>query len=264
MTRFTSYEPEKNRLKNAAYSALALLLWLAVWQLASALIGQEILLVSPIRSAAALFRLLRTRVFYVSIAGTFGRILAGFALALFAALALAALSYNSAAAERLFAPVMAAIRATPVASFVILLLIFVGSKNLSIYTAFLMVMPVLYSNVLAGLKSADPKLLEMARVFRFTPRARTRSILIPAAFPYLLSACASGLGICWKAGVAAEVIGQSANSIGDALYRAKIFFATDELFAWTLAIILLSLLFEKGVLAIIGLIKRRVERSAAT
>jgi NitT/TauT family transport system permease protein len=227
------------------------------------MIGQQILLVSPVRALAALLELIKTRAFYRSLANSFGRILLGFASALAVGVALALLAYASELIRRLFAPVMAAIRATPVASFAILLLVFVGSGSLSIYTAFLMVMPVIYANVLAGLQNADPKMLEMAKVIQLNRARRLRAILIPSAFPYLLSACASGLGICWKAGVAAEVIGQSANSIGDALYRAKLFFATDELFAWTLAIILISLAFEKGVLWLIGLVRARIERSAA-
>jgi len=258
MTRST-VRNSRNKVKNLIYTVLAVLFWLAVWQLASSLIGQRLLLVSPVTAILTLARLLLTSAFYGRVAFTFGRILLGFILALAVGASLALLSYISAAVERLFAPVMAAIRATPVASFVILMLIFVGSGSLSVYTSFLMVMPVLYENVLAGLHAADPKLLEMAKVYRLPFRKRLTAILIPSAFPYLLSACASGLGICWKAGVAAEVIGQSANSVGDALYRAKLFFATDELFAWTLAIILLSLAFEKGILALIGRIAKRVK-----
>ena len=66
------------------------------------------------------------------------------------------------------------------------------------------------------------------------------------------------LGICWKSGVAAEVIGLPDGSIGDALYRAKITLSTGELFAWTFVIILLSAGFEKLLLALLDKAVARV------
>ena len=121
-----------------------------------------------------------------------------------------------------------------------------------------MALPLIYESALAGLDGADGKLLEMADVFDVPAGRRARAIYAPAAAPYLLSACRSAMGICWKAGVAAEVIGQPANSIGDALYRAKLFLATDELFAWTAAVVALSILFEKLAVKSIGAAEKRL------
>ena len=70
--------------------------------------------------------------------------------------------------------------------------------------------------------------------------------------------CSVALGICWKSGVAAEVIGLPDGSIGDALYRAKITLSTGELFAWTFVIILLSAGFEKLFLALLDKVVARV------
>ena len=232
----------------ALVKLLAIAFWLIVWQLASAYVGQEILLVSPVSTCRAFFRLCRTAKFYQSILGSFGRILLGFSLGAALGVLLAALSYAFRWVQALLAPVMTAIKATPVASFVILALIWISSRNLSVLMAFLMVLPITYANVLQGLHEADPKLLEMASVFRMRGVNRVRAILAPAAFPYLLAAARLSLGMCWKAGIAAEVIGQPKNSIGSALQQAKVYFNTPDLFAWTLAIILLSLAFEKGVI----------------
>ena len=109
-----------------------------------------------------------------------------------------------------------------------------------------------------GLDRADKKLIEMAYVFRMSFARQLRAIYIPAAFPYLLTAVRLSLGMCWKAGIAAEVIGQPKNSIGSALYQAKILLSTHELFAWTLAIILLSVLIEKAALLLIKQLSRRL------
>ena len=109
----------------------------------------------------------------------------------------------------------------------------------------LMVLPVVYTPTLAGIRETDARLLEMAAVFRVPPAKRVRYLYVPAALPYFRSACTVGLGLCWKSGVAAEVIGITSGSIGEALYNAKILFSTAELLAWTVVIVLLSLAFER-------------------
>ena len=135
------------------------------------------------------------------------------------------------------------------ASFVILALIWAGSENLSVLIAFLVVFPILYVNTIAGLSSTDQKLLEMAQVFSITGWRKIRCLYWPALLPYLTSACRTALGMSWKSGVAAEVIGVPDNTIGEGLYMSKIYLDTPGLFAWTLVIIALSLLLE-------GLVRR--------
>lgn len=238
-----------------ARRVLAVLFWLIAWHALSVYVGQDILLVSPIAALRALFRLMGTSAFYGAIVGSFGRILLGFVIALAAGILLAALAFRLAFVDVLLSPLMATIKATPVASFVILALVWISSQNLSIFTSFLMVMPVIYVSTLNGLKSSDRKLLEMADTFALSIGRRVRAIYLPSVYPYFLSACQVALGMCWKAGIAAEVIGQPAGSIGDKLYRAKIFLSTDELFAWTIAIILLSVAFER--LAVLGINRLR-------
>ena len=78
--------------------------------------------------------------------------------------------------------------------------------------------------------------------------------------PYLLTGCRLGLGLCWKAGVAAEVIGVPTGSIGEKLYHAKIYLNTPDLFAWTIVIILISFLFEKLFLGLVRKIMQAIER----
>ena len=112
-----------------------------------------------------------------------------------------------------------------------------------------MVLPVLFGNVKAGIQSADPQLLEMARVFRFTRKQKLLRIYFPAVAPYLAAGLKTCLGLAWKAGVAAEVLCLAAASIGRHLYESKIYLETADMFAWTLVVILLSILIEKGMMA---------------
>ena len=187
--------------------------WLALWQWAAMAVGQEVFLVSPLRALATLARLLPTADFWGRVAFSSGRILLGCVCS--AALAVAA--RLSRPVELLLDPVMQLVKATPVASFVILALVWVRGRELSILISFLMALPVLYSAVRTGIASADPALLEMARVFRIPAGRRLRAIWLPAVLPAFREGCRTALGLCWKSGVAAEVIGLPDGSIGDAL-----------------------------------------------
>ena len=235
----------------------AVVFWLAVWQCAAMAVGQEVFLVSPLQALHTLLGLLPRKEFWQRVCFSSGRILLGFALGTVVSAVLAAAAESCPAAETLLAPVMQLVKATPVASFIILALVWVRGSSLSVLISFLMVLPVMYSAVRTGIESADPQLLEMAQVFRLPLGRRLRAVWLPAVLPAFRQGCSVALGICWKSGVAAEVIGLPDGSIGDALYRAKITLSTGELFAWTFVIILLSVGFEKLFLALL----RRAEKA---
>ena len=224
---------------------LAVAFWLTVWQAAAMAIGQEVFLVSPVQALRTLVQLLPRADFWQRVGFSSGRILLGFVLGAVVSVVLAVCAARWSAADALLAPVIQLVKATPVASFIILALVWVRGSALSVLISFLMVLPVLYGAVRTGIAGADVQLLEMAAVFRLPPGRRLRSIWLPAVLPAFRQGCSVALGICWKSGVAAEVIGLPNGSIGDALYRAKITLSTGELFAWTFVIILLSAGFEK-------------------
>ena len=236
---------KKRRIQILAASVF----WLGVWQAAAVAIGQEVLLVSPVQAIGTLVELLPQAEFWQRIGFSAGRILLGFGLGVLSSAVLAVAAEKW--VDALLAPVMQLVKATPVASFIILALVWVSGSSLSVLISFLMVLPVLYSAVRTGIGSADRQLLEMAQVFRLPLGRRLRAVWLPAVLPAFRQGCSVALGICWKSGVAAEVIGLPDGSIGDALYRAKITLSTGELFAWTFVIILLSAVFEKLFLALL-------------
>lgn len=219
---------------------LAALFWLLVWQLAAMSVGQRILLASPVETLERLFELLPTGLFWRSVLFTLGHILLGYALAALSGIALAALAARFGWVADLLTPLLAAMRSVPVASFVIAALIWVPSKRLSLLIVTVIVLPVVYAGTLDGLRQIDPQLTEMARVFRMSRWNRLRTIRLPALLPSLTSALSVAMGLAWKSGVAAEVIGIPTGSIGERLYKAKVYLATPDLFAWTLTIVLLS------------------------
>ena len=231
----------------------AVAFWLIVWQLAAMALHAAyphgaLLLPSPVSSLARLWTLASTAVFWRAIGTSSMHILGGFLLSCALAVVLAALSARFSRVKELLAPLVAAVKTVPVASFIIL----------PLFIAALMVFPPVYLNVLEGIRRTDASLLEMARVFR-VPFSRTlRGVYLPQVLPYFRSAVSAALGLCWKAGTAAEVIALSSGSIGEKLYNAKIYFQTADLFAWTAAIVLISAAFEKLFLLLVDKIAERM------
>ena len=240
--------------------AWAVIFWLLLWQSGAMAINQRIILVSPLRVLARLAELAPTLEFWGAIGYSMVRITAGFLLGAAAGTLLAALSARFRRGEELLAPAFLAIKSIPVASFIILALILFSSRNLAVLISFLIVLPVLYANILGGIRAADRQLLEMARVFCIPAARRIRYVYLPQVFPYFRSACGSALGLCWKSGIAAEVIGMPDGSIGEQLQQAKIYLNTPDLFAWTLVIVLVSLAFEKVFLALLKRGEHALER----
>ena len=219
--------------------------WLAIWQLAASALGHGgLFLATPVQTLSALGVLLPTAAFWQRIAFSALRILAGFLLAVAGGLLLGAAGSRWRGVRLFVEPLMQLIRAMPVASFVILALLWVRGDNLSVVVSFTHVLPVVYAGVLAGIADTDPQLLEMARVYRLPLTARLRYIWLPGMFPSFCESCIAAMGMCWKSGVSAEVIGLPDHSVGDALYRAKITLSTPDVFAWTLVIVVLSALLS--------------------
>ena len=246
----------------------AVAVWLLAWELLSIYIGQEILLVSPVSVLIRLLELVTGKgsmtaaaQFWSAAAFSFVRIIGGFLAASAAGVLLACLAGALRPAEEFLAPAMTALKAVPVASFIILVLIWIPSRNLSVVISFLMVLPIVYTNMLEGIRSMDAQLLEMARVFQVPLARRIRYIYLSQLLPFLRTAFSLSLGLCWKAGIAAEVIGIPDGSIGERLYEAKVYLQTADLFAWTLVIVTLSVGFEKCFLYAADRAVARLEQS---
>lgn len=253
MNKVTPHIFEKKLSKRAQLLSrfVSILLWIAIWTIAAKIIDRELFLPGPLLVLSSLCQLSASRIFWLSVLNSMRNILAGFFLALLIGLILSAVSYRLRIARDFISLPLRIIRTVPVASFIILALLWVSSDRLSMLISFLMVVPIVYENILEGLLSIDSSLLEVLYIAQTPPLKKIKLVYIPSLLPYLSSALSTGTGLAWKSGIAAEVIGISRSSIGNHLNQAKIYLQTPELFAWTITVIIISLIFEGAVRAVL-------------
>lgn len=254
----TSTTSRKTRGKAILRVVIPLAFWLGVWQLAAFLIGKELLLPGPAAVLRRLTALAVTAEFWKSAGMSLVRIFGGFAAGAVIGTLLAVLAAAWHWADWLLSPVVKVIRATPVASFIVLVLLWAPTGRVPAIISALMVLPVLWGNARKGIGQTDPLLLEAARAYRFDRWKTVRLVYVPSVLPYFASGCSTALGLAWKAGVAAEVLCQPRLAIGTALFGAKITLETPSLFAWTVVVIVLSFLVEYAL----GFLFRRLGRGA--
>ena len=245
---------------------IPLAFWLGVWQLGALFMDWRtaghgsLLLPGPLEVAVRLWALMREGPFWQAAGMSLGRIFAGFLLGAALGTLTAAATAAWAPAEWVLSPAVKVVRAVPVASFIVLVLLWAPAAGwVPAIVAALMVLPVLWGNVTRGVAETDPNLLELARAYRFGRGKTLALVYIPSVRPYFASGCATALGLAWKAGVAAEVLCLPRLAIGTRLYRAKITLETPDLFAWTVTVVVLSFLLERAL----GALLRRWGRGAA-
>lgn len=227
--------------------------WLAVWQFGAWQVGRELFLPAPLTVLRRLVELSATGTFWLTAALTLGRVLLGMMWGTVLGCALAALTAASRWLDTILSPAVRVVRATPVASFILLVFLWTDRDQVPVIIAALMVLPVVWGNVTRGIRECDPKLLEMARVYRFSGWKTVRLIRLPSVRPYFLSALTTSMGLAWKSGVAAEALVWPKYAVGTQIYNTKLYLETADLFAWTLVVILFSLVLERLVT---GLIRR--------
>lgn len=240
--------------------AIPLAVWLGVWQLASWWVGRDLLLPSPASVAVCLAELGQTGEFWLSAVSTLTRVVCGLVGGVVLGTLLAFLTHFSTWADRIFSPAIRVLRATPVVCFILLVYLWVARANIPGLIAGMMVLPVVWGSMTAGLKAVDGQLLELARAYGFSRLKTLRLIYLPSLRPHFTAALLNGFGLAWKSGVAAEVLCLPRPGIGTEINHAKQAFETADLFAWTAVVICLSLLMERFLTR---LIQRRREGAAA-
>ena len=246
-----------SKSSEAAKKTAVVVFWLLAWESAARLTANTIILVGPFDAFIRLYELSFTANFWHSLQHSLVRVLLGFALSLLVGVVLAVCCAASKITNALFMPLINVIKSIPVVSFALLAMMWLSPARLSAFVAFITVLPIIFFNTYKGIENTDRSLLEMARVFRVGILKKIRHIYVPSVAPFVISAAESGLGFAWKSAIAAEVISMGArNTIGGSMHMARTFLLTADLFAWTIAIVVLSFLMEKAFFVLFGRIKK--------
>ena len=256
----TKSSQKKYSAKNLLAKVAVVLIWLLLWQFAFMSVGSSLLIPSPLQVSKRLCSLIVTQEFWITVLISFVRIMGGFILGIVFGVLLAVLTNVSKILHNFLYPVLSMVKATPVASFIILALVWISSSRITAFMSFLMALPIIWGNVQQGIKKVDIRLLQMAKVYCFGFLKTIVNIYIPSVLPYFVAACTTALGLSWKAGIAAEVLAIPKNSIGRQIYNSKIYLETADLFAWTAVVIIISVVIEKLLIKLIELMRidRRV------
>jgi NitT/TauT family transport system permease protein len=236
--------------KNRLYTLASILALVLVWKLLAIFWHQELILPSPERTVHTLWLVLIAPDFWPAVAATVGRGLFGFLISCLAAVVLGVAAGFSAPVYWLLRPWVTVVRTTPVMSVVILAIIWFSSNMVPIFVAFLMIFPIIYGNVVAGIKNVDPQLLEMANMYRVKTKRVIGELYLPSIVPYLLAGASNGMGLTWKVIIAAEILSQPLYAIGTNLMVAKIYLETAQVMAWTVVVIVISFIFEHLINAV--------------
>ena len=246
--------------KKTARMLISAAVWLSLWQILYVTVQNEILISSPYAVFHRAFHLLFEKLFWVKTFHSFLSITEGYLLGVLCGVLLAILTNASKLLHAIFQPVLTLIKATPVVSFIILALVWMRKATVPVFISFLMVVPVVWANLSVAIQETNPQLLEMAKVYHFGIWKTIRHVYVPTVLPVFLTALTTATGFAWKSGIAAEVISTPQYAIGTELYNAKVYLETTDLFAWTLIVVLFSLLFEKLILHIVSKIANNTKK----
>lgn len=235
-------------MKKFLKSFFIIIFWILIWQLIYLIVNKDIIIPAPEDVMKEIINSLGKKEFYISIISTFRNIIIGFTLSYALGIIVGIFNLLFPFTKELIIPIINIIRVTPIASFIIIALVFMETKNLPILVSFFMVFPLVWRNIIEAFNSVDEKLIEMSNLFKVGKISQIKNIYLPQSISHLIAAIYMGFGYAWKSVITAEVMSSATNTIGSNILDAKIYLNTTELFSWTIVVIILSILTEKIIL----------------
>lgn len=235
----------KNLLwKNIWQAVAAIVFLIAVWVVAYFAVGNELIIPSFSDSLKEIGGLFQNGGFWQGLGMSVWRAIIAFFLSFIFAVVLAVISYLFPSFGSFLAPVVSALRSLPIFAVLLILLSFLGAGEAPIAVAFLSLFPMLYVGVLAGLSSVDRGLIAVSRVQGTSLWRRISAIYAPLAAPYVLKEAGAALSFSVKLIVSAEVLANTARSLGGMMQEAKIYMEISQLFALVGVSFIVGLLME--------------------
>lgn len=249
----------ENKQKKIVVKIGAVLFWILLWAMAARWVNSPLVLPSPLKTLEGVITLSGDFEFYVSVGVTLARVFGGVLISVLLGMILGLAGGLNELFYEIMNPFVTTIKSLPVVSVIILINLWIASGLVPLVVTFLICFPVTWTNVVQGVRSTDPKLLEMAGVYNVSRGRKIKDIYLPSIKPFWVSALMNAIGLGWKVTVTAEVLASALPSVGMNLYYAKIYLETDLLFSWTLVVVVCSYIIEKGTLYFI----RRTKKGAA-
>ena len=236
-----------NKAKKVLIVSLSIVAWLLIWELGASIVNNSAFLVGVVDTVKALGTLVVTASFWKTVFFSMLRIVLGFSLGVVIGVLLAFICHKSSVLRNFFSLGFSVIKSTPVASIIMILWICIGSAKVASAIAIFMVAPIIWQNLLDGFNAVDKGLIEVADVFEITGFKRFKLLVFPTLIRYFVPAALTSVGLAWKSGIAAEIITVAKNSIGFEIKNHKDFFESDYMLAWTLVVVIISVVFENGI-----------------
>lgn len=231
-------------LRKAIRICVPIAVYILVWQLLSMLVGSRLLLLpSPIDTLKSIKEIVLSASGWRSIGMTVLRILCGYLLGCGTGVILAVLTAHFRACDWLLKPLRSLIKTTPITSFALILLVSVVSGMVPVIVAMIVVVPMIWQTTEETIKNRSVQLSEMSQIY-LTPWKKLRYVSLPQILPHFFASASTALGFAWKAVITAEILALPKFGIGRQMQFHKIHVEIPELFAWTLLVILLSVLLE--------------------
>ncbi len=241
---------------------LPLVFWLGVWQIMALIVNRSFFLPTVPETFAALIRITTSEEFFKTVLMTLLRIIFGLVFGICLGVVLGIASYKSKIVYSLFSPALSVIKATPVASIIILLWISLSGDMLSVLIALLMVLPIVWQNVYDGLSAVNKELSELAFAYEFSFMKKMKILVMPTLSDFLIPALITATGLAFKSEIAAEIIAGVRDSIGQMIYHSKDAYDTAAVFAWTIVGVFFSILFERMIRLVLSRFKKSKKEGA--
>lgn len=234
----------KNEIKHRMILFVTIVI---AWQFLYIRIDNPIILPSLGMVLRAMAQQLQDPNAYLAVGLTLYRVIMGTLVALLIAMVLAVLTIQIRPLKHYVKPLVSALKSIPNISYIIIVLIWFGSEASVMIIIFLVLFPIFFYNILTGFETIDPLLLDVLRIYPVSRVEAIWNVYLPLSMSYLKSAIASGFGLGFKVGIMAEILGQVRKGVGKLMYIGKINLEMDQIFAWTLWVIILLFLFESAI-----------------
>ena len=243
----------------------ALLVFAAVWEIVAVCMQQAWVLPRVEDVLVALGGLLAKPDFYRATGMTLLRSLLGFGIGFVLGVLLGILAGVRRGVRAALQPIVAFLRAAPTMALTLIIMVWFRQAYTPVCIGVLMVFPIIYATTADSIATADPDLLEMAKVYRMSRKNKLLHIYVPHATPMILSGATTAFALNIKATVSAEILALTPLSLGTGMKIAKDNFIEDgaaPVFAWLLVAVLLSVVFELLFKGVHKLLKRRYGNEA--